>query len=128
MIRTEKRLNTLDHVLMLLEKESTNILKRENANENLVHLYGVGEFWAAFDRSAFMLEQMTNQNSDAAILRLKDYPFPVLMYCVHYEKVKDLCRKHIMKKRGLEYLQFLTHPIDTDSYNKWYRDYVVDEE
>lgn len=128
MIRTDKRLNTLDYVSMLLEKESVNILKRENVNENLVHLYGVGEFWAAFDRSAFLLEQMTNQDSDAAILRLKDYPFPVLMYCVHYEKVKDLCRHHIMKKKGLEYLQFLTHPIDSDSYNKWYREYVVEAE
>lgn len=128
MTRVNKTLNTLDYVSMLLAKNTKTIMTRENTNENRVHLYGIGQYWAAFDKSAFLLEQMTNRNSDVAILHLKDYPFPILMHCVHYEKVKDLCRKHVMAKQSLEYLQFLTHPIDSKSYNKWYREYVMDED
>lgn len=113
---------------MLLAKSSKTIIKRENANENRVHLYGVGQYWAAFDKSAYLLEQMTRTESDATILHLKDYPFPVLMYCVRHEKVKDLCRRHMMAKQGIEYLQIMSHPIDDASYNQWYREYVLDEE
>lgn len=123
-----KTLCTLDYVSMLLQKSSKIILKRENDNENRIHLYGVGQYWAAFDKSAYLLEKMTNEENDTTVLRFKNYPFPILMYCLHYEKVKDLCRKHIMAKQNPDYLQFLTHPIDSQSYSRWYRELVVDED
>lgn len=122
------QLHTLDYVSMLLQKSSKTIMKRENDNENRIHLYGVGQYWAAFDKSAYLLEKMTNEKSDTTVLRFKDYPFPILMYCLHYDKVKDLCHKHIMAKQNPDYLQLMTHLIDTKSYNKWYREIVVDEQ
>lgn len=128
MSQTPKPLNTLDYVQMLLEKSSKTIMTRENTNENRVHLYGVGQYWAAFDKSAFLLEKMTDDDDYVSIIRLKDYPFPILMHCVHYEKVKGLCRKHIMAKKSLEYLQLMTHPIDQQSYSEWYREYAIDED
>lgn len=126
MFLTTKALNTLDYVLMLLEKESQTILTRENANENRVHLYGVGQYWASFDRSAYLLEKMTKAESDAAVIRWKDYPFPIFLYCVHYEQIKELCKMHIMTKQELEYIQFITSGIDANSYNKWCRKHVAD--
>ena len=128
MPRTNKPLNTLDYVSRLLAKSARTIMRRENANENRVHLYGVGHYWAAFDRSAYLLEQMTMNESDATVLHLKDYPFPVLMYCVRHEKVEDLCRRYLMAGQGMEYRQIMSHPIDTASYNRWYRGYVIDGE
>lgn len=128
MTRATKTLHTLDDVSMLLQKSSKTIMKREYDNENRIHLYGVGQYWAAFDKSAYLLEKMTNEESDTAVLHIKDYPFPILMYCLHYEKVKDLCRKHIMAKQNPDYLQLLTHPIDSKSYSQWYRELVVDED
>ena len=76
----------------------------------------------------FCIGKMTNEDCDIVILHLKGHPFPILMYCVHYEKVKDLCRKHIMAKKGVEYLQFITHPADEKSYHEWYRRHVIDED
>lgn len=128
MTRATKTLHTLDYVSMLLQKSSKTIMKREYDNENRIHLYGVGQYWAAFDKSAYLLEEMTNEESDTTVLHFKDYPFPILMYCLHYEKVKDLCRKHIMAKQNPDYLQLLTHPIDPKSYSQWYRELVVDED
>lgn len=128
MSQVVRSLNTLDYVQMLLEKSSKSIITRESTNENRVHLYGAGQYWAAFDKSAFLLEKMTDEESYASVIRLKNYPLPLLMHCVHYEKVKGLCRKHVMAKKSLEYLQLLTHPIDSQSYNEWYRRYTVDEQ
>lgn len=127
MSRTSQTSNTLNHVQALLAKDSKTIMKRENINGNRVHLYGVGQYWAAFDKSAFLLEKMTKENCGIVILHLKDHPFPILMYCVHYEKVKDLCRKYMTAKKGLEYLQFITHPADEESYYEWYRGHVIEE-
>lgn len=121
-------MNTLDYVSILLQKSSQTIMKRESDNENRIHLYGVGQYWAAFDKSAYLLEKMTNEECDTTVLHFKNYPFPILMYCVHYDKVKDLCRRHTMTKQDSEYLQLLTHPIDSHSYNKWYRAYAIGEE
>lgn len=128
MSQTSQTLNTLNHVQALLAKDSKTIMKRENINGNRVHLYDVGQYWAAFDKSAFLLGKMTNEDCDIVILHLKGHPFPILMYRVHYEKVKDLCRKHIMAKKGVEYLQFITHPADEKSYHEWYRRHVIDED
>ena len=109
MTRATKTLHTLDYVSMLLQKSSKTIMKREYDNENRVHLYGVGQYWAAFDKSAYLLEKMTNEESDTTVLHFKDYPFPILMYCLHYEKVKDLCRKHIMAKSRLSAIANTPH-------------------
>ena len=128
MSHTSRPLNTFDYVSMLLQKSSKTIIKREYDNLNRIHLYGVGQYWVAFDKSAYMLEKMTNEESNAAILHLKESPFPVLMYCVHYDRVKDLCRKYTMTKQNPDYLQLLIPPIDSTSYNQWYRELVVDED
>lgn len=128
MPQPRKALNTLDYVSRLLQKSSKTIMQREGGNENRIHLYGVGQYWAAFDRSAYLLKIMTNNENDTITLRCKGYPFPILMYCSHYEKVKDLCRKHVMAKQTPDYLQLVTHPIDQHSYKRWYREHTIDEE
>ena len=62
MSQTSQTLNTLNYVQILLAKDSKTIMKRENINGNRVHLYGVGQYWAAFDKSAFLLEKMMNED------------------------------------------------------------------
>lgn len=80
-----------------------------------------------FEKSAYLLEQMTNEEDAPIALQIKGHPFPVMMHNIHYHRVDDMCRKHIMAKKGLEFLSFVTKPIDGNSYSKWYREYVVDE-
>jgi hypothetical protein len=94
-------------------------------NENKVNLYDVGECWVAFEKSAYMLEQMVDDDNQSLVLYVKNHPFPLVMRSAHYHKVKDMCRKHIMTKRNMEQL---THPIDDNSYAQWYRRLVIEEE
>ena len=125
---TPSAINTMfDKLNTLLTKDLKNILKKELHNENRVNLYGVGEYWVAFEKSAYLLEQMIQEEDEPVVLHIKGYPFPVMMHNIHYHRVDDMCRKHIMAKKGLEFLSFVTKPIDDSSYSKWYREYVVEE-
>ena len=119
--------NTLHRVASLLDSDLQKILKKEIHNNDRIHLYDVGEYWVAFEKSAYMLEKMTDAGEKPLVLYLKSYPFPIVMRSIHYLKVNDMCKKHIMAKRQLEYLQFLTKQTDDASYRKWYREYVIDE-
>ena len=119
--------NTLHRVASLLDSDLQKILNKEIHNNDRIHLYDVGEYWVAFEKSAYMLEKMTDAGEKPLVLYLKSYPFPIVMRSIHYLKVNDMCKKHIMAQRQLEYLQFLTKQTDDASYRKWYREYVIDE-
>ena len=119
--------NMLDKLNIFLMKDLKSVLKKELHNENRVNLYGIGEYWVAFEKSAYLLKQMIQQEDAPVVLHLKEHPFPVIMYNIHYHRVDDMRRKHVMAKKSLEFLQFVTHPIDDNSYAKWYREYAIDE-
>lgn len=119
--------NSLAKLQTLISKQLKNILKNELSNENRVNMYGVGEYWVAFQRSAYLLEQLTRKKEDHVVLYVDDYPFPVIMQNIHYNRVNDICRKHIATKKSMEYLQFITKPIDEPSYTKWFRKHTAEE-
>lgn len=119
--------NTLNRVTNLLNTDLKKILKKEMHNNDRINLYDVGEYWVAFEKSAYMLERMADDGEMPMVLYLNSHPFPIVMRSIHYLKVNDMCKKHIMAKRQLEYLQFLTQQTDDISYSKWYREFVIDE-
>lgn len=112
----------------LLTKDLNKILQQEQDNENRVNMYGVGEYWVAFQRSAYLLECITHKKEDRIVLHLDNYPFPVVMHNIHYNKVNDMCRSHIATKKTLEFLQLTTTPINEQSYIKWFRKILKDNE
>lgn len=117
---------SFERINSLITVQRNKILKNEMNNENRINLYDVGDFWVAFEKSAYLLKQMVNDDDEPIILHFRDYPFPIIMHSVHYELVYEMCQKRIMTKRTLEYLQFMTKPIDEESYKVWYRELVLD--
>lgn len=123
-----KLVNTMfDRINTLLTTDLKKILGLELYNENRVNLYDIGEYWVAFEKSAYLLRQMIHEDDAPVVLHIKEHPFPVIMYNIHYHRVNDMRRKHIMAKKSLEFLQFVTHPIDDNSYTKWYKEQVLDK-
>lgn len=116
-----KAVNTYERINALLEANLQTILQDERDNENRINLYDVGEYWVAFEKSAYLLEQMAPREERPVVLYMKQHPFPIVMHSSHYLRVKELCSSHVLSKRSLDRLQFLTHPIETASYKKWYR-------
>lgn len=111
---------TYERVNALLESDLQNILQQEQQNENRIFLYDVGEYWVAFEKSAYLLEQMAPKEERPVVLYMKQHPFPIVMHCSHYLRVKELCRHQVLAKRGMDRLQFLTKPIEKASYRRWY--------
>ena len=55
-------------LLALLQGQWKEILRREESNVSLMHLYGTGTHWVAFERSACQLSR--GKNSPDAAFRL----------------------------------------------------------
>ena len=110
----------------LLTIELKKILQQEAHNDNHINLYETGDYWVAFEKSAYQLGQLTDSAERTMVLRVKNHPFPIIMRSIHYKRLDDVCRKHIMAKRTLDYLQFVTHPVDRKSYGKWYSELLLE--
>lgn len=117
---------SFERIKSLIAGQRNKILKNEKDNENRINLYDVGEFWVAFEKSAYLLKQMVKDKNEPVILHFPDYPFPMVMHSIHYELVNQMCHKRVMTKRAFEYLQFMTNPIDKESYHVWYRELVLE--
>lgn len=113
--------STYERINALLEANLETILRQERQNENRIYLYDVGEYWVAFEKSAYLLEQLVPQEEHPVVLYMENHPFPIVMQSSHYLRVKELCRQHIPAKKGIDRLQLLTQPIEKRSYQKWYK-------
>lgn len=112
----------------LFQTDLKKILTVEQHNANCINLYSVGEYWAAFEKSAYLLKQMIHDDAPPVILYVEQHPFPIVMHNVHSRHIDAMCRKHPMAARGIQYLQLQTQPVDDRSYKQWYREHVLAEE
>lgn len=117
--------NIFDQLALLFSKEQRNILRRELHNENKVHLYRLGDYWVAFEKSAYLLEQISLTDTDPTVIYMKEHPFPMLMTTINNYRANGLCRRQ--RNNGhTDYLQINSGKIDLESYNEWYRDNTLD--
>ncbi|MBQ8224224.1 MAG: hypothetical protein IJZ86_02545 [Bacteroides sp.] len=118
--------STIERINTLLLTNMKNILNEEKHNNNCINLYDVGEYWVAFEKSAYQLEKLAKDEHEAMVLYIKNHPFPIVMQSIHHKRVNDMCHNHIMTKKGLEYLQLVTRPIDKVIYDKWYKEHMIE--
>ena len=83
----------------LLRERLTEIMDRERANRNSIHLYCTGPYWVAFERSAYQLHRAF-PDSETTPLRLFAYPFPIVMVSVTDRSLRSYARKHILRRDG----------------------------
>ena len=92
----------------LLRERLTEIMDRERANRNSIHLYCTGPYWVAFERSAYQLHRAF-PDSETTPLRLFAYPFPIVMVSVTDRSLRSYARKHNIEKRRVG-LQAIDRP------------------
>ncbi len=109
----------------MVETQLAKILSREKDNECHAYLYEVGEYWIAFEQSAWQLHQLFPQ-SDVSILYSKAYPFPLVMVCVSNEYVQSYFRRHIVRTFK-DHTIMLTSALPSDQYCQWRCDVVNGE-
>ena len=67
-------------LMLLLKERLVEIMDRERANQNSIHLYCTGAYWVAFECSAYQLYRAF-PDSETMPLRLFAYPFPIHDLC-----------------------------------------------
>lgn len=109
--------------IRLMDTELLKIVGRERKNENHICLYGRGEYWVAFERSAYMLSQLF-ASSDIYSVMHDEYPFPVVMAIISDDELRRYGEHHIFHRDYLDYKELICSVTPRISYNLWHRSQV----
>ncbi len=75
----------------------------------------VGEYWHAFEESAFQLSRIFTEY-ETALFRHKDYPFPVVMVSIPDSDLRSYLRQHIPVCDRLDYKKLLAAEFSASEY------------
>ena len=103
----------------LLRDHLTEIMDRERANLNSIHLYCTGSYWVSFERSAYQL-RLTFPDSETTPLRLFVYPFPIVMVSVTDRSLRSYARKHILRWDETDYVVLTAPESSSTDYRRWH--------
>ena len=106
-------------LMNLLREHLTEIMDRERANQNSMHLYCTGSYWVAFERSAYQLHRAFS-DSETLPLRLYAYPFPIVMVSVTDRSLRSYARKHILRKDESDYKLLTVPGLPLAAYREWH--------
>ena len=106
-------------LMNLLREHLTEIMDRERANRNSIHLYCTGPYWVAFERSAYQLHRAFS-DSETTPLRLFAYPFPIVMVSVTDRSLSSYARKHILRRDDKDYKQLTVPVLSLADYHEWH--------
>ena len=103
----------------LLRERLTEIMDRERANRNSIHLYCTGPYWVAFERSAYQLHRAF-PDSETTPLRLFAYPFPIVMVSVTDRSLRSYARKHMLRRDESDYKLLTVPGFSLADYREWH--------
>ena len=106
-------------LMNLLREHLTEIMDRERANQNSIHLYCTGAYWVAFECSAYQLYRAF-PDSETMPLRLFAYPFPIVMVSVTDRSLSSYARKHILRRDDKDYKQLTVPVLSLADYHEWH--------
>ncbi|WP_455626345.1 hypothetical protein [Parabacteroides sp.] len=106
-------------LMNLLRERLAEIMDRERANQNSIHLYCTGPYWVAFERSAYQLYRAF-PDSETTPLRLFAYPFPIVMVSVPDRSLRSYARKHILRRDDKDYKQLTVPGLSLADYREWH--------
>lgn len=84
-------------LMELIETCLFDIIHTEDTTGRFIRLYGAGDYWHAFEESAYQLSQLFVTH-DVTVLRHKVYPFPVLMVSISDDELQAYGKNHIFRK------------------------------
>ena len=115
---------TNGELFLQLLRNIKSIYKKELANEYFIYLYEVGEYWIAFEKSAYILSlQLREQKYKVSAIRMDCLPFPILFSSVDDFTMQKLRSKNVCISRNhCSYIKVkTTSSANVEEYNRWYR-------
>lgn len=103
-----------------LSTHQAEILSREKDNQRFAHLYGFGNYWVAFEHSAYQLCRLFPR-SEISVIRFITYPFPVVMAAVTDAELHAYSCRHILRIAEPDYRVLTTEELSPERYREWHR-------
>ncbi len=107
-------------LMELLETHLLDIIHMEDTAGRFIRLYGVGDYWHAFEESAYQLSMLFGTH-DITILSHKAYPSPVLMVSISDDELRACSKDHIFRKKVSGYRELVGTGISMKQYKEWHK-------
>ena len=107
----------------LIQNHHAEILGREKNNDKFVHLYSIGTYWVAFERSACLLGSIFSR-CEISLFRVANRPDYVVMASVSSDEAAAYFRKHIASRNEPNYKIFTVLSLSAEYYYRWHVDAV----
>lgn len=106
-------------LLALLQGQGQEILRREENNASLMHLYGTGTHWVAFERSACQLSRLCPE-AKIIPMQLSGFPFPVVMATFGQAQSEHFIHGLPEVEEGSDRLSFKMPALPDGEYGVWH--------
>ena len=103
----------------LIQNQHKEILAREKNNDKFIHLYDIGAYWAAFERSACRLSGLFSE-SELTLFRVPDCVEYVVMASVPADEAESYFREYIILHDGIYRKVWSEHSLLMGDYRHWH--------
>ena len=103
----------------LIQNQHKEILAREKNNDKFIHLYDIGAYWAAFERSACRLSGLFSEN-ELTLFCVPDCVEYVVMASVPADEAESYFREYIILHDGLYRKVWSEHSLLMGDYRHWH--------
>ena len=102
----------------LIQNQHKEILAREKNNDKFIHLYDIGAYWAAFERSACRLSGLFSEN-ELTLFCVPDCVEYVVMASVPADEAESYFREYIILHDGIYRKVWSEHSLLMGDYRHW---------
>ena len=103
----------------LIQNQHKEILAREKNNDKFIHLYDIGAYWAAFERSACRLSGLFSEN-ELTLFCVPDCVEYVVMASVPADEAESYFRENIILHDGIYRKVWSEHSLLMGDYRHWH--------
>ena len=103
----------------LIQNQHKEILAREKNNDKFIHLYDIGTYWAAFERSACRLSGLFSEN-ELTLFCVPDCVEYVVMASVPADEAESYFREYIILHDGIYRKVWSEHSLLMEDYRHWH--------
>lgn len=103
----------------LIQNHHAEILSKEKNNDRFIHLYSIGTYWVAFERSACRLNDIFPY-SELSLFRVPDRLEYVVMASVPVDEAEAYFHKHIVFSKEDDHKVLSVTPLLVSDYYKWH--------
>lgn len=104
----------------LIQNQHKEILAREKNNDKFIHLYDIGAYWAAFERSACRLSGLFSEN-ELTLFCVPDCVEYVVMASVPADEAESYFREYIILHDGIYRKVWSEHSLLMGDYRHWHK-------